>query len=198
MGNGSMLLKGHRHRPLGIKGLGDSQRLTGLTSARYSQSISTYSRVSPIFSFPSSNTLCNGQSIEGFQQLTGGSSEPETLEVPQSGLQESDAILICGYGGGDTINGSIADDILEAGDSGLSYEPGAILNGNDGSDHLRGGPGNDTLMGGNGDDVLIGKEGNDSMMGGEGDNQYLPGSGNQLSREVAELMLFTSTKTKRM
>ena len=28
MGTGSMLLKGHRHRPLGIKGLGDSQRLT--------------------------------------------------------------------------------------------------------------------------------------------------------------------------
>ena len=151
--------------------------LTGITSARYSQSISTYSRVSPIFSFPSNNTLCNGQSIEGFQQLTGGSSDPETLEVPQSGLQESDAILICGYGGGDTINGSIADDILEAGDSGLSPEPGAILNGNDGSDHLRGGPGDDTLKGGNGEDVLIGQEGNDSMFGGEGDNQYLPGSG---------------------
>lgn len=152
--------------------------LTGLTSARYSQAISTYSRVSPIFSFPSNNTLCNGQSIEGFQQLTGGSSDPETLEVPQSGLQESDAILICGYGGGDTINGSIADDILEAGDSGLSSEPGAQLNGNAGSDHLRGGAGDDTLNGGSGDDVLIGQEGHDLMLGGEGDNQYLPGTGN--------------------
>ena len=152
--------------------------LTGLTSARYSQAINTSSRVSPIFSFPSNNTLCNGQSIEGFQQLTGGSSDPEILEVPQSGLQESDAILICGYGGGDTINGSIADDILEAGDAGLYYKPGAVLSGNDGSDHLRGGPGDDTLNGGNGDDVLIGQEGNDSMLGGEGDNQYLPGTGN--------------------
>ena len=28
MGTGSVLLKGHRHRPLGIKGLGGDQRLT--------------------------------------------------------------------------------------------------------------------------------------------------------------------------
>ena len=93
-------------------------------------------------------------------------------------LAGADALPLETYGDRLGLAFQIADDILEAGDSGLSSDPGAILNGNDGSDHLRGGPGNDTLMGGNGDDVLIGQEGNDSMMGGEGDNQYLPGSGN--------------------
>ena len=99
----------------------------------YTQTISTYSRVSPIFSFPNTNSLCNNQNlkIEGFYQLEGGDSGPNELQLPSTGLTEYDDILICGYGGGDTINGSLKDDVLEAGDSDPddSQEPGATING---------------------------------------------------------------------
>ena len=152
----------------------------------YAQTINTYSRVSPIFSFPNTNSLCNNQTlkIQGFYQLKGGDSGPNTLPNPDnpldtSGLTKYDDILICGYGGGDTINGSLKDDILEAGDSDpdISEEPGAKINGDAGSDRLIGGPGDDTLDGGDGDDVLIGGSGNDNLIGGSGENQYLPGEG---------------------
>ena len=152
--------------------------LQGLSHVNYAQTISTYSRVSPLFSYPSSNTLCNGQTIEGFYQLSGGTTSAETLAVPQGALNSTNSILICGHGGGDTIHGSSADDVLEAGETGQLPEGNAILNGGDGSDHLRGGPGNDLLNGGAGDDVLISQGGNDAMDGGDGDNQYLPGEGN--------------------
>ena len=147
----------------------------------YTQTISTYSRVSPIFSFPNTNSLCNNQNlkIEGFYQLEGGDSGPNELQLPSTGLTEYDDILICGYGGGDTINGSLKDDVLEAGDSDPdeSQEPGATIYGYAGSDRLIGGPGNDSLNGGDGDDVLIGGSGNDNLNGGSGENQYLPGEG---------------------
>ena len=152
--------------------------LQGLSQVSYAQSISTYSRISPVFSYPSSNTLCNGQTIEGFYQLSGGTTSAETLAVPQGALNSTNSILICGHGGGDTIHGSSADDVLEAGETGQLPEGNAILNGGDGSDHLRGGPGNDLLNGGAGDDVLISQGGNDAMDGGDGDNQYLPSEGN--------------------
>lgn len=147
----------------------------------YAQTINTYSRVSPIFSFPNTNSLCNIQNlkIEGFYQLEGGDSGPNELKLPSTGLTEYDDILICGYGGGDTINGSMKDDVLEAGDSDPdeSAEPGATIDGYAGSDRLIGGPGNDSLSGGDGDDVLIGGSGNDNLNGGSGENQYLPGEG---------------------
>ncbi len=164
-------------------GVGKSLRyelcIQGLTSYSYSQAVDTYSRISPVFSYPNTNTLCSDEylTIEGFYKLSGGTAGADTLQVPTIALNEYDDILICGYGGGDTINGSTANDVLEAGNSGSDPEPGATIDGNSGSDRLMGGPGNDSLNGGDGDDVLIGGAGNDSLNGGSGDNQYLPGVG---------------------
>ena len=153
--------------------------IQGLTSYSYSQAVNTYSRISPVFSYPNTNTLCSDEylTIEGFYKLSGGTAGADTLQVPTIALNEYDDILICGYGGGDTINGSTANDVLEAGNSGSDPEPGATIDGKSGSDRLMGGPGNDSLDGGDGDDVLLGGAGNDSLDGGSGDNQYLPGVG---------------------
>lgn len=153
--------------------------ISGLTKYKYSQSVNTYSRISPVFSYPNTNSLCSDEflTIEGFYKLEGGTTSADLLELPSTGLSAYDDILICGYGGGDTIKGSTANDVLEAGDSGTSPENGASINAYSGSDRLVGGPGNDTLNGGDGDDVLIDGDGNDSLNGGSGDNQYLVGAG---------------------
>ena len=153
--------------------------MRGLTSYSYAQSVRTYSRISPVFSYPNTNSLCSDEylTIEGFYKLAGGTANAELRSLPSIGLTEYDDILICGYGGGDTINGSTANDVLEAGDSGDRPEQGAEINAYGGSDRLLGGPGNDTLLGGDGDDVLMGNQGNDLLEGGPGDNQYLAGSG---------------------
>ena len=154
--------------------------LRGMTNYRYVQRVNTYSRVSPVFSYPNTSTLCSDDylTIEGFYKLEGGTAGQDTLALPSTGLSNYDDILICGYGGGDTITGSMANDVLEAGDSGATDEPGAFMIGDDGSDRLLGGPGNDTLNGGAGDDVLIGGAGNDDLDGGESENQFRPGTGN--------------------
>ena len=153
--------------------------IRGLTNYSYAQSVNTYSRISPVFSYPNTNSLCSDEylTIEGFYKLEGGTTSADLLQLPSTGLEDYNDILICGYGGGDTIKGSTANDVLEAGDSGNSSENGASIDALDGSDRLLGGPGNDTLNGGDGDDVLIDGDGNDSLNGGAGDNQYLVGAG---------------------
>ena len=153
--------------------------IRGLTNYSYAQSVNTYSRISPVFSYPNTNSLCSDEflTIEGFYKLEGGTTSADLLELPSTGLSEYDDILICGYGGGDTIKGSTANDVLEAGNSGSSNENGARIDGLDGSDRLLGGPGNDTLNGGGADDVLIDGDGDDNLNGGAGDNQYLVGAG---------------------
>lgn len=153
--------------------------IRGLTNYSYAQSVNTYSRISPVFSYPNTNSLCSDAflTIEGFYKLEGGTTSADTLELPSNGLSQYDDILICGYGGGDTINGSTANDVLEAGDSGARPENGANIYAYSGSDRLLGGPGNDTLNGGDGDDVLIDGDGDDILNGGAGDNQYLVGAG---------------------
>ena len=152
--------------------------LQGMSNNRYAQTINTYSRVSPIFSYPSTRALCNTeeQTIEGFTSRE-GTTGADTLNADDGALDGTSAVLICGYGGGDTLNGSAFDDVLEAGAIGSSPEPGATLNGYAGSDRLMGAAGNDTLSGGDGDDVLISGSGTDSLNGGNGDNQYLAGPG---------------------
>ena len=156
--------------------------MRGLTNYSYAQSVNTYSRISPVFSYPNTNSLCSDEflTIEGFYKLEGGTTSADLLELPSTGLSQYDDILICGYGGGDTIKGSTANDVLEAGDSGSSNENGATINAYSGSDRLVGGPGNDQLDGGDGDDVLISGAGNDILNGGSGDNQYLAGAGNNI------------------
>jgi len=168
-------------------------------SPLYTQKINAYTRISPVFSYPNANTLCSNvnRTIEGFYKLNGGTVGPDLLELSSSeqGLSIYDDILICGYGGGDTIKGSTANDVLEAGDSGNNAEPGATIYGYAGSDRLLGGPGNDTLYGGDGDDVLIGGMGNDQLNGGAGDNQYLvsPGQNNITGGEGIDVLFFETS-----
>jgi len=153
--------------------------MSGLTKYSYAQAVNTYSRISPVFSYPNANSLCSDEylTIEGFYKLEGGTTGSETLELPSTGLSAYDDILICGYGGGDTIKGSTANDVLEAGDSGNVPESGATIYAYSGSDRLLGGPGNDKLYGGDGNDVLIGGAGDDLLDGGDGENQYLAEAG---------------------
>ena len=156
--------------------------IRGLTNYSYAQSVNTYSRISPVYFYPNTNSLCSDEflTIEGFYKLEGGTTSADVLELPSKGLTEYDDILICGYGGGDTIKGSLVNDVLEAGDSGNSPESGATIDAYSGSDRLLGGPGDDTLNGGDGDDVLIDGDGDDNLNGGSGDNQYLVGAGSNI------------------
>lgn len=164
------------------KSLNFSLCLKGIGQQTFQGSASTYSRISPVFSFPNSTSLCSDQdlSIEGFYKLSGGDNNSNTLAVPQGAVPANQDVLICGYGGGDNIKGSSANDVLEAGDlpGGESPHPDADLNGLDGNDRLVGGKGDDTLNGAAGDDVLVGLDGNDTLVGGTGENRYLPGLGN--------------------
>ena len=164
------------------KSLAFSLCLQGIGQQTFRGSASTYSRISPVFSYPNSTSLCSDQdlSIEGFYKLSGGDSSSNNLAVPQGAVPADQDVLICGYGGGDAIEGSSANDVLEAGDlpGGISPHPAATLNGQDGNDRLVGGKGDDALNGDNGDDVLVGLEGDDTLTGGPGENRYLPGLGN--------------------
>ncbi|MGV3550042.1 RCC1 domain-containing protein [Rhizobium sp.] len=65
---------------------------------------------------------------------------------------------IYGYGGNDTINGSVGDD---------------YLNGGVGDDSLFGGDGADMLVGASGNDFLDGGLGADTLLGGDGDDIYV-------------------------
>ena len=150
--------------------------LQGLSKRVFQQTISTYSRVSPIYSYPPITTLCSDDDLrlEGFAKVDGGTTAAETLNTSGTAIPDDQEVLICGNGGGDTITGSLTNDVLEAGEIG----PGALITGRDGNDRLRGSPGNDTLKGEGGDDVLLGGNGNDKLEGGSGENRYLPGDGN--------------------
>ena len=149
--------------------------LQGLSKRVFQQTISTYSRVSPIYSYPPITTLCSDDDLrlEGFAKVDGGTTSAETLNTSGTAIPDDQEVLICGNGGGDTITGSLTNDVLEAGEIG----PGALISGRDGNDRLRGSPGNDTLQGEGGDDVLLGGGGDDQLDGGSGENRYLPGAG---------------------
>ena len=153
--------------------------IKGISTQTFEGETNTYSRISPIFSYPNDTSLCSDQdlTIEGFYKLSGGDSEENMLRVPQGKVPQDQDVLICGYGGGDFIEGSTGNDVLEAGDLTGNSHPGAELSGLAGNDRLVGGQGNDTLHGNEGDDVLIGQGGDDSLDGGAGENRYLPGLG---------------------
>lgn len=149
--------------------------LQGLSKRVFQQTIRTYSRVSPIYSYPPITTLCSDDDLrlEGFAKVGGGTTAAETLNTLGTAIPDDQEVLICGNGGGDTITGSSSNDVLEAGDIG----PGASISGREGNDRLRGSPGDDFLQGGEGDDVLLGGDGDDHLDGGIGENRYLPGEG---------------------
>lgn len=156
-------------------------RLKGHASIVYNQRDAARSRISPLYSRPSENSLCGAANMVKLRGAVQIADTNETLEIPNENLVGED-ILICGYGlgtaanglTGDTISGSDdANDIIEAGDYGK-----ATLSGKGGNDVIRGTKEADTLNGGSGDDVLVGREGNDTLDGGSEQNSYLPGGGN--------------------
>ena len=168
--------------------------LQGLSKRVFQQTINTYSRVAPIYSYPPITTLCSDDDLrlEGFARVDGGTTEAETLNTSGTAIPDDQEVLICGNGGGDTITGSLTNDVLEAGEIG----PGAFIAGREGNDRLRGSPGNDTLKGEEGDDVLLGGDGNDQLIGGSGENRYLPGDGNNTitGGDGLDIVFFNSDK----
>ena len=136
------------------------------------QEDATQARITPLFVRPTEYSYCAGNAYVKVE----GTSAGESLAISIGQVSAGEDILICGRGGGDTIQGSDqANDILEAGDSG-----GSLISGLGGNDRLRGTNDNDhpdVLNGGDDDDVLIGRGGFDLLNGGCGVNQYLPGTG---------------------
>ena len=150
--------------------------LKGHATVKYGQVTSARSRISPLYTRPTVNSLCDASNMVKVK----GTSGNDTISAQNISVLRGEDILLCGYGGGDEITGSNANDIIEAGDSGSS-----TLTGNAGNDVLRGTDDADTLVGGPGNDVLVGRGGNDKLIGdikeqdvGDDQNIYLPGNGN--------------------
>ena len=153
--------------------------LKGHAKVTYSQQDSAHTRISPLYSRPNENSLCDAANLV---RLEGSADKADSLVMSIAQVQVGEDVLICGRGfgssavgaQGDNITGSDgANDILEAGDYGR-----ATLDGKGGNDVLRGTLEADILNGGSGDDVLIGRDGHDTMTGGSEQNSYLPGTGN--------------------
>ena len=159
--------------------------LKGHARIAYTQQDSARTRISPLYSRPSENSLCEASNLV---KLTGSSTEADNLTMGIGQVAAGEDVLICGGGycpagtpvedckqglNGDSVTGSDnANDILEVGDYGRS-----VLNGEGGNDVLRGSLEADVLNGGSGNDTLIGRDGNDQLNGGGGENTYLPGGG---------------------
>ncbi len=139
----------------------------GYAGTTYSLPNRTIGRVSPQFRIPREGSVCDTISENAPpSNVLLGTSAANTLNASSS------QSLVCGRGGGDTITGRTADDVLEAGDNGA-----ASITGNGGNDFMRGTNSNDTITGGSGADTLVGRGGNDTLNGGNGYNQYRPGPG---------------------
>lgn len=152
----SVVINGSKELEIGL-------RLKGNRSNFFKLATAGVSRINPDFLTPREASLCvAANNIAAFI----GSAAADSFTLTAAGLA-------CGGGGGDTLNGSSGNDVLEAGEFG-----GSRLSGGGGNDVLRGTSAADILNGGSGDDVLIGRQGNDTLIGGSGSNQYAPGPGN--------------------
>ena len=153
--------------------------LKGRATVKYGQVTAARSRISPLYTRPSVNSLCDASNMV---KVKGTSGADMNLSSENISVLRGEDILLCGYGGGDSITGSDANDIIEAGDAGSSTLTGAA-----GNDVLRGTDDADTLIGGTGNDVLVGRGGDDKLVGGieeedisDEQNIYLPGDGNDV------------------
>ena len=149
--------------------------LKDLDNTTYNVQGSARSRIQTILTRPGEQSICNQDdrnNINGIKiNLTSGSDGFTPNQNRMQWTQKTNGnVLICGFGGGDTIHGGRGDDQIEAGGAEASE-----LFGGDGNDRILGGAGNDTLQGGEGDDTLIGGLGDDLLEGGLGTNYYLPG-----------------------
>ncbi len=95
----------------------------------------------------------------------------ELLGVDATSLTAADFILDdappppVATGGADTLTGTAANDVIDAGG---------------GSDVVRGGGGNDLILGGAGEDQLYGDAGRDTIEGGSGADRLFGGAGNDI------------------
>ena len=143
--------------------------LKGHATVKYGSVTGARTRISPLYSRPSDGSLCDASNLVN---VPGKAGEADVITVPIAQINSGEDVLVCGYGGGDNITGSDANDIIESGDTGSS-----TLNGGAGNDVLRGTNEADTLNGGDNNDVLVGREGDDVLDGGNDQNIYLPGAG---------------------
>lgn len=143
--------------------------LKGHATVKYGSVAGARTRISPLYSRPSDGSLCDASNLV---KVAGTAEEADVITVPIAQINSGEDVLVCGYGGGDTITGSSANDIIEAGDTGAS-----ILSSEAGNDVLRGTNEADKLYGGDNNDVLIGRGGDDILNGGDDQNLYLPGDG---------------------
>lgn len=88
----------------------------------------------------------------------------------------SDAPLITGTEGRDTITGGAGDTIIRL------LAGSDVADGGTGNDRIFGDSGNDRVSGGDGRDRLFGGSGNDTLSGGSGQDMLDGGSGNDLLR----------------
>ena len=143
--------------------------LKGHATVKYGSIAGARTRISPLYSRPSEGSLCDASNLVN---VPGKAGWADVITVPIAQINSGEDVLVCGYGGGDNITGSDANDIIESGDTGSS-----TLNGSAGNDVLRGTNEADTLNGGDNNDVLVGREGDDVLDGGNDQNIYLPGAG---------------------
>ena len=137
--------------------------LKGLLNNAYGQKTGSRARIQETVIRPQEYSLCHKNVFSNVVDL-------DTNANTSDQSSETNPVLVCGNGGGDTITGGSGNDVIEAGDPGSSK-----INGNLGNDRLSGSESADTLRGGDGDDLLIGRGGNDVLSGGTGTNNYLPG-----------------------
>jgi Ca2+-binding RTX toxin-like protein len=130
------------------------------------------------------NILGNVTAIERFEFL--GTAYADTVNatnlattVTPVGLENINNIY--GYGGDDTLIGSVHVDFLNGG-TGNDYlssgDGNDSLGGDDGNDYLLGGNGYDFLSGGTGSDTLLGEAGYDDLRGDAGDDFLYGGDDN--------------------
>lgn len=156
----------------------------------YSNTVTTRTRISPLYSRPTSGSLCMASNMVKFSPTTSqAESGVFAVNIGEGDLIAGQDVLICGKGLVDEIRGSSYDDIIESGS-----DQSTLIVGCNGSDVLEGTPVTDTLKGDeggtsgcpggdrhDGDDVLVGN-GNSGpeaevFVGGNGFNRYVPGYG---------------------
>ena len=157
----------------------------------YTNTSSTRTRISPLYSRPTSGSLCMASNMVKFSP---NSSQKDSgifqVNISEGDLTVGQDVLICGKGLVSSIHGSSYDDIIESG-----ADTGTTIYGCNGNDVLEGTTAKDTLKadeGGSqhcptdsrrdGDDILIGNGNTDTtpeiLVGGDGYNRYVPGTGN--------------------
>ena len=164
----------------GFESTGTSQKLgsyslalLGVNNPSAENSQTVLARINPLYTRPSKANLCGAVNLVKLA----GDNYANTLSVNSQSIINGEDMLVCGFGGGDTIDGSWGNEIIECGSNSTSDTATCTLNGHDGNDVLRGAHGDDVLDGGSGNNILIGDGGNNELYGGDDQNTYLISEG---------------------